>query len=176
MDGRLVVWKIETCICSHSVASQGASWMSLSSSYFLHSQKIFFLYFLSFSCLLWFGFDFLWLCIWLWIWLWLWSSLVLLLIFFDLLDLSIYDPCFGLKGQEWLLLRWSQGSVQKHCYNLLLGGVGFTSVVKSRPWLRHFALNASNWVFGLHMGKLPSLRSKVNTIIHGGIWRVWTRL
>ena len=35
--------------------------------------------------------------------------------------------------------------LRRHGDNLLFGRVGFTSVVKSIPWLRHFALSVGNW-------------------------------
>ena len=44
--------------------------------------------------------------------------------------------------------------LRKDYYNLLFGRVGFTNVVKSIPWLRHFTLDVGNWAFGLHKSKL----------------------
>ena len=44
--------------------------------------------------------------------------------------------------------------LRKRFYDLLFGRVGFTSVVKSIPWLRHFPLDVGNWDFELHKSKL----------------------
>lgn len=82
-----------------------------------------------------------------------------------------FDPSFdflwfvGLE-QIWILpisgLRIMNGRFfdglkvvfKKHYYNLHFGRVAFTNVMKSIPWLRHFALDVGNLVFGLHKSKL----------------------
>ena len=147
--------------------------MSLTSGCFLHFQKIFiwyvFYYFKSASFCLrlsWvfdysFGFDF---------------------------DLIFYGPSFNFlwfAGLEllfflWILsvsgLRIGNGRffgalkvvLRKHCYNLLFGRVGFTSVVKSIPWLRHFDLSVGNWRGGSTLVSLLAFDQRVNIVT----WRV----
>ena len=80
------------------------------------------------------------------------------------LDLIFYGPSFdflwfvGLKLYYFLKilpvsgLRIENGRffgalkvvLRKHCYDLLFGIVGFTNVVKSIPWVRHFAVSVGN--------------------------------
>lgn len=45
-------------------------------------------------------------------------------------------------------IQWAQLVFKKHLLKPSPYGVGFTSVVKSKLWLRHFALNEDNWELG----------------------------
>ena len=70
------------------------------------------------------------------------------MILFGLLDSNFYFwilPVSGLRIENGRFFGALKVVLRKHCYDLLFGRVGFTSVVKSIPWLRHFALSVGNW-------------------------------
>ena len=74
--------------------------------------------------------------------------MVHLLIFFGLLDskfIFFIDPSsLGLRIRNGHFFGALKLVLKKHYYNLLFGRVVFTSVVKSIPWLRNFALSVDN--------------------------------